>query len=101
MNIGRQVNELAKQLDQLNQKMKELQGQAVAAYTPLVEEVCSRQVTQNEVECMLDLLLPYAEDDRILSLFKRVCRSYWDIYPDSITFYIMEYRKEYETGNQA
>lgn len=101
MNIGRQVDELAKRQKELTRQMKEMQEQAVEVYTPLVDEVCSKQVTQNEVECMLDLLLPYAEDARILSLFKRVCRSYWAIYPDTITSYVMEYRKEYETRNKA
>jgi len=32
----------------------------------------------------------------MLKLYKQVCRTYWKIYPESIAFYIMEYRKEYD-----
>lgn len=45
---------------------------------------------------MLDYMLMFANDERILQLYKKVCRAYWKIYPDSIAFYIMEYRKEYD-----
>ena len=45
---------------------------------------------------MLDYLLMFAGDDRMLALYKRVCRAYWQTYPESIAFYIMEYRKEYD-----
>lgn len=52
-----------------------------------------------EVERLLDVLFSFAEDNRTLELFKRICRSYWQTYPDSIAFYIMEYRKWYGPGN--
>ncbi len=31
----------------------------------------------------------------MLGLYKQVCRAYWQKFPESIAFYIMEYRKEY------
>ena len=76
-NIGRQVDELAERQEELTQQMKRLHDQAVEVYTPLVEELCSRRATRDEVECMFDLLLTYAEDDRIRALCKRLCRSSW------------------------
>ena len=69
---------------------------AVIAYTPLVNELCSRKAARNEVELMLDWLLMYAGDNRMLQFYKQVCRTFWQTYPDSIAFYIMEYRKEYD-----
>ena len=41
-------------------------------------------------------LAPSICRDRMLGLYKQVCRAYWQIYPESIAFYIMEYRKEYD-----
>lgn len=32
----------------------------------------------------------------MLLLFKKVCRTYLFTYPDIVSFYIMEYRKEYD-----
>ena len=95
-NIDQQVEKLVKDLEPLIQQMERIYDDAVIAYTPLVDELCSRKATENEVEWMLDWLLMYAGDARMLLLYKRVCRAYWQIYPDSIAFYVMEYRKEYD-----
>ena len=95
-NIDQQVEKLVKDLEPLIQQMERIHDDAVIAYTPLVDELCSRKATENEVERMLDWLLMYAGDERMLQLYKKVCRTYWEIYPESIAFYIMEYRKEYD-----
>lgn len=88
-------DDLVKQLEPLIQQMKTIHDQAVVVYTPLVDDICSRKANENEVGWMLDYLLMFADDERILQLYKKVCRAYWKIYPTSIAFYIMEYRKEY------
>ena len=90
------IDDLVEHLKPLVEHMKYIHDMAVVAYTPLVDDICSRNATRNEVELMLDRLLMYAGDDRMLQLYKRVCRAYWQVYPDSIAFYIMEYRKEYD-----
>ena len=94
-NLDKDVKKLVKDLEPLIQQMKLINDQAVVAYTTLVDELCSRKASQNEVEFMLDYLLMFAGDDRMLALYKQVCRTYWQTYPESIAFYIMEYRKEY------
>ena len=37
-----------------------------------------------------------AYDERILLMYKKVCRRFVYEYPDTISYYIMEYRKEYD-----
>lgn len=66
-----------------------LRNLAVVQYTPLVDELCRRDAELNEVERMLDYLLDFADDNRILKLYKRVCRTFFYTYPDSIAFYVM------------
>lgn len=78
------------------ERIKELHNDAVIAYTPQVRNLCAKKATANEVGWMLDLLFSFAGDGRILKLYKQVCRIYWQIYPETIAFYIMEYRKEYD-----
>lgn len=95
-NLDQDIEKLVKNLEPLIQQMKIINDHAVIAYTPLVDDLCSRKASQNEVELMLDYLLMFAGDDRMLALYKRVCRTYWQTYPESIAFYIMEYRKEYD-----
>ncbi|UKK56942.1 hypothetical protein [Prevotella communis] len=94
-NLDKDVKKLVKDLEPLIQQMKTINDHAVVAYTSLVDDLCRRKAAQNEVELMLDYLLMFAGDDRMLALYKRVCRAYWQTYPESIAFYIMEYRKEY------
>ena len=95
-NLDKDVKKLVKDLEPLIQQMKTINDQAVVAYTPLVDDLCRRKAALNEVELMLDYLLMFAGDDRMLALYKRVCRTYWQTYPESIAFYIMEYRVEYD-----
>ena len=45
---------------------------------------------------MLDYLFEFADDERILLMYKKVCRRFVYDYPETISYYIMEYRKEYD-----
>ena len=91
-----QEENLLQDLSAIAQRFKDIHNDAVIAYTPQVQELCAKQATENEVGWMLDWLLMYAGDERMLKLYKQVCRAYWKIYPEAIAFYIMEYRKEYD-----
>ena len=83
-------------VDGLVLQIQALNDMAVREYTPLVDDICSRIASQNEVERLLDYLFDFAGNDKILLLYRRVCRHYFKIYPESIAWYIMEYRKEYD-----
>ena len=96
INIDDHVDEMVKGLEPLIQSMKALNNEAIAVYAPLVDDICSRHATLKEVERLLDYMLGFAGDDRMLLLFKRVCRAYWESYPENIAWYIMEYRKLYD-----
>jgi len=91
-----QEENLLHDLSAIAQRFKDIHNDAVIAYTPQVQELCAKKATENEVGGMLDWLLMYAGDERMLKLYKQVCRAYWKIYPETIAFYIMEYRKEYD-----
>lgn len=87
---------LFQDISAMAERLKGLCEDAVVAYTPMVNDICSRIATANEVGWTLDWLFSFAYDERILKLYKQVCRAYWQIYPETIAFYIMEYRKEYD-----
>ena len=71
----------------------------VREYTPLVDDIYSRVASKNEVERMLNYLFDFARNDKILLLYRRICRHYFQVYPESIAWSIMEYRKEYDRGS--
>lgn len=75
------IFQIAEQINQLNQKAYEV-------YLPLVEDVCNRNVSEDELSHLLDYLLDFACDEKILGLYKKVCRRYLYVYPRNIKFYI-------------
>ncbi len=83
------IYQIAEQIVQLHQK-------AYDVYLPLVEDVCSRTVSEDELSHLLDYLLDFACDEKILGLYKKVCRRYLYVYPDCIKFYIAAYREMWE-----
>lgn len=84
------IKELARELTQIRER-------AAIEYAPIVEELCARKhASENEVERMLDHLFEFADDERILLMYKKVCRRFVYEYPEAISFYIMEYRKKYD-----
>lgn len=81
------IEELARELTQIRER-------AAIEYAPIVEEFCARkQASENEVGRMLDYLFAFADDERILLMYKKVCRRFVYEYPETISFYIMEYKK--------
>jgi len=78
------------------ERMKGIADMAVVEYTPLVNDICSRKASQNEVGLLFDYMFSFLDDERMLQLFKHVCRHYFYTYPGLIHSYILDYRKEYD-----
>lgn len=76
--------------------LSDLQGRAVEAYRPLANDICNRKATEDEVDNLLTWMFDFVENEKMLVLFKKVCRTYLCTYPEVVGFYIMEYRKEYD-----
>ena len=57
---------------QIAEQIAQLHQEAYEVYLPLVEDVCSRTVSENELSHLLDYLLDFACDEKILRLYKRV-----------------------------
>lgn len=87
--MDERIYQIAEQVVEIHQKVYEV-------YLPLVEDVCSRIVSEDELIHLLDYLLDFACDEKILKLYKRVCRRYLYIYPSCIEFYIEAYREMWE-----
>ena len=89
-------NDFEKNITELAQAIDALHRRAVIAYTPLVEDICSREATNDEVDYLLTWIFDFVGNEDMLLLFKKVCRKYFYKYPETIAFYILEYRKEYD-----
>jgi hypothetical protein len=90
MGIDKEIKEIANQI-------RILHGEAYREYLEPVEILCANpDASENEVGLMLDYLLEFCGNDKVLDLYKRVCRAFYTKYPECIARYIMWYREEYE-----
>ena len=64
--------------------LMQIRERAAIEYAPIVEEFCARKhATANEVDRMLDYLFEFADDERILLMYKKVCRRFVYDYPEN------------------
>ena len=91
--MDERIYQIAEQIVEIHQKAYEF-------YLPLVEDVCSRTVSEAELSHLLDYLLDFACDEKILGLYKKVCRKYLYVYPRCIKSYIEAYREMWEDENK-
>ena len=87
--MDERIYQIAEQIVEIHQKAYEF-------YLPLVEDVCSRIVSEDELSHLLDYVLDFACDEKILGLYKRLCRRYSYIYPSCVKSYIEAYREMQE-----
>ncbi len=81
----------------LAESITRLYEQAFMIYKPIVDEICSeRKVERKELENVLDGLVSMCMSDDMLRLFKRICRRFYDQYPEIITDYVLFYKEMYE-----
>ena len=83
---------MEKSIYQIAEKISKLYQEAYDVCLPLVEDVCRREISEDELSHLLDYLLNFACDAKILCLYKRVCRRYLYTYPSCIKLYIEAYR---------
>ena len=75
-----------------------LASEALKVYTPIVNEIIEKQShDENHIQRTLDYLLDFCFDDKMLNLYKRLCRYYWDINPYVTVDYINYYREMYDS----
>lgn len=68
---------------------------AYSTYKPIVENISIRKASELEVEHLLDYMVGICNSDRMVELFKRVCRKYIYLYPEIITSAIYTYKEMY------
>jgi len=70
---------------------------AAAELSPAVDAViatgCQSRI---RIEHLLDRLLDFCYDPRVLAIFKKLCRSYYGIDPAATAYYIRSYREMWD-----
>lgn len=82
---------------ELAEKLVNLGKEAYYEYMGPVERLCDNpNASENEVGLMLDYLLEFCGNDKVLGLYKKVCRTFYNKYPACISDYIIYYLEEYD-----
>ena len=75
----------------------ELHEQALAIHAPEVEAIIRTGCRDvHHIEKTLDGLLNFADDNRCLQLYRRLCRHYWNIDPVATAEYVLIYRRMWD-----
>jgi len=89
---------LTDDIKMLASSMQQLTCDAYDAYKPLVDDIVqSNNKDMQEIEHILDGLLGFAYDDKILLLYKKLCRHYFYIDPQSTAYYIESYQEMWDS----
>lgn len=95
-------DDLVQAIGGLAEQMGDLHRQAVAQYTPVVEDILrtgSRDV--RAIEQTLDGLLGFCGSDPALQLYRRLCRHYFTIDPSAAVHYVHAYREMWDSEPDA
>ena len=73
-----------------------IKQRAYEEYLPIVEELCNREILEEELSHCLDYLLDFADDGNMFELYKKLCRRFVYKYPGCINFYVNAYKEMWE-----
>lgn len=91
------ADDLMNNLQPLIEQIQQLQEQAYSIYKPQVEQLIETKTKdENTIGRLLDHLLDHCGNDKVVLLYKKLCRYYWDINSESPAFYIQSYREMWE-----
>jgi hypothetical protein len=87
---------------ELFQGLSDLGDQAVAAYTPIVDEIVrTRSTDVRQIEYTLDWMLGFCYDSEMLLLYKKLCRHYYFIDPSAAVGYVDAYREMWDSEPES
>ncbi len=75
-------------------QIQQLQQQAYEIYKPQVHALIKNKTTdESYIQQLLDGMLDFCGGPNILLLYKKLCRYYWEINPQTTAQYVNDYRE--------
>jgi len=95
--MGPPKDNLVQRVDELATLTQELARDAVRQYSVEVEAILiGKSRDSRRIERCLDGMLGFCFDDGMLTLYKRLCRYYFDVDHDGTAFYVNAYREMWD-----
>ena len=90
-------NDLVKSIGELVKSSRRLARVAVRQYSAKVDAILKAQSRDSSrIERCLDGMLDFCFDQRMLALFKKLCRYYFDIDPEATVSYVNAFREMWD-----
>ena len=95
-----EYRDFVKKFEGLATQINQLAKQAVKPFANEVTAILQTQSTDcQQIEQLLDRMLDFCFDAEVLFWFKKLCRYYYGINPESTADYIMSYREMWDSEN--
>jgi len=79
------------------ESINKITEEAFIIYESQVDEIYRNKVkNEKEIERVIDVLLGYCYDDKMLLLFKKLCRYYYEINPSETCEYVYIFREMWD-----
>ena len=92
---------LLESMSKLADTLRDLNRQAVREYAPLVESILRSQSRDiRHIEQILDGLLGFCGYEPALLLYRKLCRSYFELDPAAAVSYVNAYREMWDTESE-
>jgi len=94
-------NELMDDIREIAKGLQAIYSQAETQYTSAVNDVIRRQSKDTkEIELLLDYMLDFADNEKILASYRKLCRYYFGINPQATAEYIQSYKEIYDADEK-
>jgi len=89
-----------KKIEELAIAMQQLASQAVQQYSPEVDLIISSECKDDKrIEHLLEGMLEFCFDEKMLLLYKKLCRYYFSFNPELTAYHINAYREMWDDEN--
>ena len=84
------------------QELQAIYSRAETYYTSAVDDIIHHQSKdEKEIEHLLNYMLDFAENEKILALYRKLCRYYFNINPQATAEYIQSYKEMYDADEKC
>jgi len=100
-NQDKQQKILTDDIREIAKGLQAIYSQAETQYTSAVNDVIRRKSKDaKEIEHILNYMLDFADNEKILTSYRKLCRYYFDINPQATAEYIQSYKELYDSDEK-
>jgi hypothetical protein len=93
--------DLVNDIQEVAKELQTIYSQAEIAYISAVNFIIqSQSKDEREIKQLLNFMLDFADNENILTAYRKLCRYYLDINPQATAEYIQSYKKLYDADEK-